>query len=183
MEGREAVAMTIRRPERSEAADYYFRYIDVVPDGDIRQTLASQRDDMRRLFGGVAAAQAGLRYEAGKWTLREVVGHLADTERVFGARAMWFARGLGGEMPSFDPDVAIAAANFDARSWPGLIEELDAVRGATLSLFAELPDEAWDRRGIASGNPFTVRALAWLAAGHVTHHMRIVLDRYLKVAV
>lgn len=175
--------MSTRRPERSEAAEYYFRYIDMVPDGDIRQTLASQRDDMRRLFGGIAPGQAGLRYEPGKWTLREVVGHLADTERVFAARAVWFARALDGEMPSFDPDVAIAAANFDARSWPGLIEELDSVRGATLSLFAELPDDVWDRRGIASGNPFTVRALAWLAAGHVTHHLRIVLDRYLKAAV
>lgn len=175
--------MSAKRPERSEAAEYYFRYIDKVPDGDIRETLASQREDMRRLFGGIPPAQAGFRYEPGKWTLREVVGHLSDTERLFEARAMWFARGLEGEMPSFDQNVAIAAANFDSRAWPGLIDELDAVRGATLSLVANLPDDAWNRRGIASGNPFTVRALAWLAAGHVTHHLRIVVDRYLQTAV
>ena len=170
---------THRRPDRSEAADYYFRYIDVVPDGDIRETLLLQREEMRGLFRGVSAAQHGFRYDAGKWTLREVVGHLSDTERMCVARAMWFARGLEGEMPSFDQHIAIAAGQFESRSWGSLVDELDSVRGATLSLFADLPDAAWDRRGIASGNPFTVRALAWLAAGHVTHHLKIVRDRYL----
>jgi hypothetical protein len=82
-------------------------------------------------------------------------------------------------MPSFDQNVAMAAANFAARSWQSLIDELDAVRAATMAFVADLPDEAWDRRGIASGNSFTVRALAWLAAGHVAHHLRIVRDRYL----
>jgi hypothetical protein len=171
--------MTSTRPDRSEAAEYYFRYIDIVPDGDIRQMLASQRDEMRQLFAGIPPDRAGFRYAEGKWTLGEVVGHLSDTERLFEARAMWFARGLEGEMPSFDQNVAMAAANFAARSWQSLIDELDAVRGATIAFVADLPDEAWDRRGIASGNPFTVRALAWLAAGHVAHHLRIVRDRYL----
>jgi len=170
------------RPQRSEAADYYFRYIDVVPDGDIRSTLAAQRDEMRRLFGGVPSGHHGFRYDRDKWTLRQVVGHLSDTERVFAARAMWFARALEGEMPSFDQDISIAAGDFDSRPWESLVGELDSVRAATLSLFDGLPDEAWDRRGIASGNPFTVRALAWLAAGHITHHLRIVRDRYLQQA-
>jgi hypothetical protein len=138
---------------------------------------------MRRLFDGVSAAQHGFRYEEGKWTLRQVVGHLSDTERMCAARAMWFARGLEGEMPSFDQHLSIAAGQFDARSWASLVEELDSVRAATLSLFADLPADAWDRRGIASGNPFTVRALAWLAAGHVLHHLKIVRDRYLASAV
>lgn len=171
--------MTTARPQRSEAAEYYFRYIDVVPEGDIRQTLTRQRGEMRELFGGVAPEQSGFRYDAGKWTLREVVGHLSDTERVFAARAMWFARGLDGEMPSFDQNVSIAAGRFDARTWRSLVDELDSVRAATLSLFDDLPEAAWDGRGIASGNPFTVRALAWLAAGHVEHHLRIVRERYL----
>jgi len=171
--------MMITRPERSEAKDYYFRYIDVVPDGDIRTVLAEQREEMRRLFGGVTSAQAGFRYAEGKWSLRQVVGHLSDTERMFAGRAMWFARGLEGELPSFDEHISIAAGQFDARSWESLVTELDSVRAATMSLFADLPDPAWDSRGIASGNPFTVRALAWLAAGHVTHHLEIVREKYL----
>lgn len=172
--------MTATRPDRSEAADYYFRYIDVVPDGDIRHTLTVQRDEMRRLFERVPPEKYGFRYGPDKWTLRQVVGHLSDTERMCIARAMWFARGLEGEMPSFDQNIAIAAGRFDARSWAGLVDELDSVRGATLSLFADLPDDGWDRRGIASGNPFSVRALAWLAAGHTTWHLAIVRERYLR---
>jgi hypothetical protein len=171
--------MLNRRPDRSEAADYYFRYIDVVPEGDIRATLAAQREEMRSLFGGVTSEQAGFRYDEGKWTLRQVIGHLSDTERMCTARAMWFARGLEGELPSFDQHISIAAGDFDSRSWGSLVDELDSVRGATVSLFADLPGHAWDRRGIASGNPFTVRSLAWLAAGHVTHHLRIIRARYL----
>lgn len=171
--------MMNRRPDRSEAADYYFRYIDVVPDGDIRETLTRQRDEMRQLFAGVRSEQCGFRYGDDKWTLRQVVGHLSDTERMCIARAMWFARGLEGEMPSFDQHISIATGQFDARAWTSLLDELDSVRAATLSLFADLPDEAWDRRGIASGNPFTVRALAWLAAGHTTWHLEIVRERYL----
>ena len=167
------------RPDRSEAAEYYFRYIDSVPDGDIRRTLTAQRDEMRRLFGGVPPDRHGFRYADGKWTLRQVVGHLSDTERMFAGRALWFARGLEGEMPSFDQDISIASGQFDARSWTSLVGELDTVRAATLSLFADLPDPAWDGRGIASGNPFTVRALAWLAAGHVAWHLQIIRERYL----
>jgi DinB superfamily len=171
--------MPIKRPDRSEAAEYYFRYIDVVPEGDICQTLTSQRGEMRQLFGTVAGKRAGFRYEQGKWTLSEVVGHLSDTERVIAARALWFARGLEGEMPSFDQQIDIDGANFTARSWTSLIDELDSVRASTISLFADLPREAWDRRGIASGLEFSVRSLAWLAAGHVTHHLRLVRERYL----
>ena len=171
--------MLTTRPDRSEAAEYYFRYIDRVPDGDIRQTLTAQRDEMRRLFGGVPPDRHAFRYADGKWTLRQVAGHLSDTERMFAGRALWFARGLEGELPSFDQDISIASGRFDARSWTSLVDELDTVRAATLSLFADLPDAAWDGRGIASGNPFTVRALAWLAAGHVAWHLQIVRERYL----
>jgi len=172
--------MLARRPERDEAAEYYFRYIDAVPEGDIRDTLVAQRQELRQVFDAVPPERAGLSYEPGKWTLREVVGHLSDTERLFSSRALWFARGLEGALPSFDQEVAIAAAGFDSRSWQSLVDEMDAVRAASIALFADLPADAWDRRGIASGNPFSVRALAWLTAGHVTHHLRIVRARYLK---
>jgi hypothetical protein len=169
----------MHRPERSEVADYYFRYIDQVQGADIISSLTRQRDDVSRMLRGVPEAKAGDRYAPGKWTLREVVGHVNDTERLFCARAFWFARGFDSPLPSFDQDVANAAAQFNARSWSGLVDEFVAVRDATLTFFGSLPADAWDRRGIASDNPFTVRALAYLAAGHVTHHMAIVTSRYL----
>ena len=171
--------MTATRPDRTEAGDYYFRYIDLVADGDIVRTLIAQRDETVAYFNRITEAQAGSRYAAEKWTLRNVVGHLSDTERLFAARAFWFARGFDTPLPSFDPDEAIATAAFDARTWRSLIDEFAATRAATIAFFAGLPDEAWTRRGVASGNPFTVRALAYLAAGHVIHHVRIIDERYL----
>jgi hypothetical protein len=167
------------RPDRTEAAEYYFRYIDLVPDGDVVQMLVSQRDETVEFFETISEEQAGHRYAPDKWTLRNVVGHLSDTERLFTARAFWFARGFDTPLPSFDQHVAIAAAGFDARTWRSLIDEFADTRAGTIAFFAALPQEAWMRRGIASDNPFTVRALAYLSAGHVIHHVRIMRDRYL----
>jgi len=169
-----------RRPDRSEAAEYYFRYIDLVADADLVTALTAQREEVLHLLRGISDEQAGHRYAHDKWTLREVLGHVNDTERLFCARAFWFARGFDTPLPSFDQNVAMAAGRFGERSWSGLMDEFAAVREATLTFFASLPDEAWDRRGIASDNPFTVRALAYLAAGHVTHHLEIIKARYLK---
>jgi hypothetical protein len=166
------------RPDRTEAAEYYFRYIDLVPDGNVVQTLVSQRDETVRFLEGISEEQAGYRYAADKWTLRNVVGHLSDTERLFTARAFWFARGFDTALPSFDQNVAIAAGGFDARTWRSLIDEFADTRAAAIAFFAALPQDAWSRRGIASDNPFTVRALAYLSAGHVIHHVRIMRDRY-----
>jgi DinB superfamily len=177
----EAIVMT-RKPERTEAAEYYFQYIDLVPDGDIVRTLLAQRDEAVAYLEDIPDDRAGHRYAEDKWTLRNVVGHLNDTERLFTFRAFWFARGFETPLPSFDQNVAIAAGGFDARTWRSLIDEFAAVRAATIAFFASLPQNAWDRRGIASGNPFTVRALAYLTAGHVTHHMRIVGERYLAAS-
>ena len=171
--------MTSARPDRTEAAEYYFNYIDLVPDGDIVRTLASQHDETIAYLERIPEERAGYRYAADKWTLRDVVGHLNDTERLFAARAFWFARGFDTPLPSFDQNVAISMGGFDARTWRSLIDEFAAVRDASITFFAGLPEAAWDRRGIASGNPFTVRALAYLIAGHVTHHVRIVGERYL----
>ena len=171
--------MPQRRPERSEAGEYYFRYIDQVKAGDIVAYLRSQRTDVLDLLGAVPESMAGHRYAPGKWTLREVVGHVTDCERLFSARAFWFARGFDSPLPSFDQNVAIESGGFNDRPWADLIDEFGAARAATSTFFAALPAGAWDRRGIASDNPFTVRALAYLAAGHVTHHVEIVKARYL----
>jgi len=171
-----------RRPERSEAAEYYFRYIDQVAGANVLDALTAQRRDALDLLRGVPETKAGHRYAPDKWTLREVLGHVNDTERLFCARAFWFARGFDTPLPSFDQNVAIAAARFDERAWRDLVDEFAAVRDATLAFFRSLPADAWDRRGIASDNPFTVRALAYLAVGHVTHHLDIVRTRYLQSA-
>ena len=167
------------RPDRSEAAPYYFTYIDKVPDGDIRVILADQASEITTALHDISEERSLHRYAEDKWTLREVVNHCNDTERVFVARAFWFARGFDSPLPSFDQNVAITAGNANAIAWKSHVEEFGAVRAATVSFFRNLPDEAWTRRGIASDNPFTVRALAYLAAGHVAHHMAIVRERYL----
>jgi hypothetical protein len=166
-------------PDRSEAAEYYFTYINQVTGTDICAILETQRDETAAELRAIPEDRSHHRYAPGKWSLREVLGHLNDTERMFVFRAFWFARGLDAPLPSFDQDVAVAAAGSEARTWSSLIDEFQAVRGSTLSFFQTLPAEAWSRRGIASGSPFTVRALAFITAGHVTHHMRIVRERYL----
>jgi hypothetical protein len=110
------------------------------------------------------------------------VSHLYDTERLFVFRAFWFARGFDSPLPSFDQNVAVSTAGADERPWRSHVDEFRAVRAATLAIFQELPADAWTRRGVASGNPFTVRALAYLSAGHVSHHTRILRERYLQQA-
>jgi hypothetical protein len=166
-------------PDRSEAAEYYFTYIDQVPAGEIVPTLERQLSETVGLLAGIPEARADHRYAPDKWTIREVLSHINDCERMFAFRAFWFARGFDTPLPSFDQNVAIAAAGADARSWASHIEEFRNTRTATLDLFRHLPEDAWMRRGIASGNPFTVRALAYIAAGHVSHHVRIMREKYL----
>ena len=171
---------TMVRPEPTEAAEYFFTYINQVPDtDDIAKFLEDQGRETVAFLRGIPEEKTLHRYAPGKWTIRDVVAHLSDCERLFTFRAMWFARGFDSALPSFDQDVARAAANADNRSWQSLVDELEAVRRATLPLFRDLPAEAWSRRGIASGNPFSVRALAYVAAGHVAHHVRILRERYL----
>jgi DinB superfamily len=172
--------MTIANaPDRTEAAEYYFTYINQVGHGDIRQILADQADETLALLRAISDERSLHRYAPGKWSIREVVNHLNDAERLFVFRAFWFGRGFESPLPSFDQNVAVAAAGADSQSWASLVQEFQAVRAGTVAFFASLPAEAWSRRGIASDNPFTVRALAYISAGHVAHHMRILRERYL----
>jgi hypothetical protein len=170
--------MTI--PDRTEAAEYYFTYINQVGDGDICQILDVQLADTLVLLSGISDKASLYRYAPGKWSIREVVNHVNDTERLFVFRALWFARGFDSALPSFDQTVAATAASADDRPWASHVDEFRAVRAATLAFFGTLAPDAWSRRGIASGNPFTVRALAYMTAGHATHHMKIVRERYLE---
>jgi hypothetical protein len=167
-------------PDRTEAAEYYYTYIDQVPrDGDIRRILEAQLEETVAFFEGVSDEKSLHRYAPDKWSVSEVLAHINDTERVFAFRAFWFGRGFDTPLPSFDQTIASTAALAEARAWRTHIEEFRAVRGATVQLFNHMPDEAWPRRGIASGNPFTVRALAYMSAGHLMHHLKILREKYL----
>jgi P2-related tail formation protein len=173
----EAPAKTV--PDRTEATEYYFRYINQVPDGDICEILEAQSAETLALLRRISDAQSLHRYAADKWSMREVLSHMNDTERVFVFRAFWFARGFVSTLPSFDQDIAVSAAGADARSWTSHVDEFREVRAATLAFFLNLPPQGWLQRGVASENPFTVRALAYIIAGHVAHHTAILWERYL----
>lgn len=168
-------------PDRTEAAEYYFTYIDKVPAGDILEILEAQLGETRTFLAGINDQQSLFRYAPDKWSIRQVMSHVNDTERVFVFRTLWFARGFEEPLPSFDQDVAVTFAGADTRSWASHIEEFETVRAATMTLFRNLPEDAWTRRGIASGNPFTVRALAYIIAGHVTHHLKVLRERYIPL--
>ncbi len=172
--------MLITAPDRTEYANYYLPYVEKVAGNDVMKVLAGQPGEVLPVLESVSEERSLHRYAPDKWSIRQVLSHMNDTERLFSFRAFWFARGLSDPLPSFDQDHAIGFAGADERAWAGHLEEFKAVRGATLALFENLPSEAWMRRGVASGNPFTVRALAYICAGHVAHHMQVLRDRYLK---
>ncbi len=167
------------RPARDEAADYYFTYIDQVPPGEICTVLEAQLGETMTLLRAVPEDRSLHGYAPGKWTLRQVVSHVNDTERVFAFRALWFGRAFEEPLPKFDQDLAIAEAAADERPLASHVDEFLSVRSASLALFRSFPPSAWGRRGVASGHPVTVRALAYITAGHLAHHVRIVRDRYL----
>ena len=167
------------RPEANEAAAYYSTYIDRVAGDDIVAELAVQFEETISFLTKISEEQSLRRYAPGKWSMRELLGHVNDTERVFTFRALWFARGFSDPLPSYDQEVAVAAAGSDEVSWASHVDEFRAVHSATLACFRNLPDDAWLRSGVASDNPVTVRALAYIAAGHVSHHLAILRERYL----
>ncbi len=165
------------RPSASEHAPHHLQYIDLVT-GPVLDTLRKQLPEIERLAGRISEDRAGYRYQPGKWSIREVVGHLSDAERVYGYRAMAIARNDGNALPKYDPDGYVAAAGFEQRTVASLVAEMLAVRRGTLGFFENLPAEAWSRRGVMGGNPLSVRALAFIAAGHVTRHLSILQERY-----
>ncbi|MBZ5576012.1 MAG: DinB family protein [Acidobacteriia bacterium] len=166
-------------PASGEAAPYYFTYISQVAGADIVAVLETQGQDAPLLLSRISEEQSLHRYAPDKWSIRQVLSHITDTERVLVSRAFWFARGFDTPLPSFDQDTSVVAAEADRVSWASHLDEFRTVRQATLSFFRNLPPEAWTRSGIASGNPFTVRALAWIIAGHFIHHRVILEQRYL----
>lgn len=167
-------------PERNEAAPYYYKYIDLVQSEDIVGALEDQLDETLAVLLGITEEASLHRYAPDKWSMRQVINHVTDTERVFLFRAFWFARGFDSPLPSFDEKISADEARADEFSWARHVEEFRSARLATLAFFRNLPDVAWMRSGIASDNPFTVRALAYLTAGHTAHHVALLRERYLQ---
>jgi hypothetical protein len=174
------ISLTI--PDPSEYGPYYADYVAEAGEIAGLDQLAVQVDDTVRLLQPLSEQMAGYRYAPEKWTVREVVGHVIDTERVLAARALHFARRDPAPLPGFDQDPYVTEARSDARQLHSLLAELQAVRRATLALFRNVPDEAWGYRGTASGVEFTVRAVLFIIAGHELHHRRVLEERYLGSA-
>ena len=166
-------------PAPGDAAEYYFKYIDRISTTNIVDTIESQLGKSLKLFQTISEEKSLHRYAPHKWSIRQVLNHITDTERVFLFRAFWFARGFKDPMPSFDQDVAAGTAAAEAVPWSRHVEEFKNVRLSTVSFFRNLPAEAWSRSGTASGNHVTLNALAYILAGHVAHHIAILQERYL----
>jgi hypothetical protein len=167
------------RPGADEFAPWYAGYVARVPDGDVLHALRTGIDETEQLLSGLTEAQAAFRYAPGKWSVRQVVGHLCDSERVFSYRALRFARNDPTELAGYNENLFAAEAGSDQRSLASLTVELREIRLATVSLLDALPDQAWSRRGVANGAPVTVRAIAWIIAGHERHHVNVIQTRYL----
>jgi len=168
----------IGRPLDAEAAQYYFTYINQVIGEDIISIIEGQLDQSLALLAGISEEASLHRYAPGKWSIRQVLNHVSDTERAFAFRALWFARGFDAPLPGYDQNIAASGAGADNVSWAAHVEEFRCVRLSTISLFRNMPAEAWMRSGVASDNPFTVRAMAFIIAGHVEHHVAILRERY-----
>jgi hypothetical protein len=166
------------RPADSEYAPFYAGYVALVPETDIVRALEAQRQEIERLAGSVSLERERHRYADGKWTIREVIGHLVDGERVFGHRAFCISRGEQAPLPPFDENLYVRESGYDAVPLGELARELVSVRGANLAALARLNQAAWERRGTVSGRPVSVRALAYVMVGHVRHHAAVLRERY-----
>jgi uncharacterized damage-inducible protein DinB len=169
----------IGRPESTEAAPIFATYIECATGDNPLALLEQQLSDHLPFFSEISEQKSLHRYAPDKWSIRQVLNHVTDTERAFAFRALWFGRGFDAPLASYDQNVAATGANADAISWAAHVEEFSAVRLATISLFRNMPEPAWMRTGVASGNRFTVRAMAFIIAGHFAHHTAILRERYL----
>ena len=169
---------SVSRPSDTEYASYFGRYVGLVPDGEILGTLAGQISGTLATLRRVSDDDSLKRYAEGKWSIREVVGHMIDTERIFAYRALRIARNDQTNLPGFEQDDYIPAAQFDRRPWPGLLEEFEAVRHSNVLMFRGLHEEAWERQGMSNGKLLSVRAAAYVIAGHERHHMKVLREQY-----
>lgn len=168
------------RPEEGEFNPYYGKYIALVPDGDILETLGDQVIETLAMLEDIPESRAGYRYAEGKWSIKELLGHLTDAERIFVYRALAVARGDTQSLPGFEEDDYVRGASFDAVPLPKLIAEFGKVRSATISFFGNLDEGSWKKQGTANGSGISVRAIAYILAGHERHHRQVLKERYLS---
>lgn len=166
------------RPDPTEYAPFYAGYVARVPEGSILEILERQPGELRRDLAAVPGEREGFRYAPDRWSIREVLGHIGDAERIFGYRALRIGRGDKTPPPGFDEKPFVAASGADARPLADLVDEFAAVRAANLIVLRHLPQAAWLNMGTASNNPVSVRAVAYTMAGHVLHHMAVLRERY-----
>jgi DinB superfamily len=167
------------RPDASEHIPYYAKYINLVPNGNILTILEEQVQDTSTFLGSITEEQSLKRYAPDKWSIKEVIGHLTDSERIFAYRALRFARDDKTALPGFESDDYIEPGRSDKRNWQGLIKEFEAVRRATVELYEPLDETAWTRQGVANNDAVSVRALAYIIAGHELHHVKLIQELYL----
>jgi hypothetical protein len=173
---------SIGKPDETEYLPYYGKYISLVPDADIVSQMGQQAEATLALLRGIPESQGGLRYAPGKWSMRELVGHVIDTERIFAYRALRFSRDDRTPLNGYEQDDYIRNASFDDYPLTELAAEFESVRRSTIFLFRHMTADAWMRKGLANENEVSVRALAYIIAGHELHHMQILRDRYLPAA-
>jgi hypothetical protein len=166
-------------PQANEAAPYYFGYIDLARSENIVTFLDNKMGETISFLEGISEEKSLHQYAPDKWTIRQVLNHVNDGERIFLGRAVWFARGFTDPLPSFDQEIGVAGANANDTPWSAQVEEFRTIRLSTLSFFRNLPAEAWSRSGIASDNSVTVNAIAYIIGGHVAHHINVLKERYL----
>lgn len=171
----------LTRPLEGEFLSHFHVYIARVPDGDLLNLLQQQPEQAIQELGEITNEQADFRYAEGKWSLKEVLGHIADTERIMGYRLLRIARGDTTPLPGFEEELFVSNGQFDLRSVTELLQDFSVVRKSTLSLVQHLDDSAWVRMGTASGGPISTRSLAYIIYGHALHHFKIIRERYLGV--
>lgn len=170
---------TIDRPGETEYAPFYAGYVQSVPDGEVFEVLARQPDALRSLLAELSAAQADFRPGPAEWSIKEVVGHINDSERIFSYRALRISRGDSAPLAGFEQDDYVREANFGERTLPDLLEEFELIRRANLLAFSGISQSASQRQGTASGYNISVRALLYIMAGHVEHHLESLRKDYL----
>jgi hypothetical protein len=166
------------RPDATEYAPFYASYVARVPEADVLSALRDDGTEITAALAAIPASRWGFRYGDGKWSVRELVGHVIDAERIFTYRALRLARGDSTPLPPFEENDYVRTAGSEARTMADLVDELRAVRESTVRMFASFPGEAWTRKGIVSGREVSVRALAYITAGHARHHLAILRERY-----
>ncbi len=167
------------RPDLASAPEWYHRYIDAVKEDELSAALKNQTALFNRFFEAIPVEKREFRYAAGKWSVKEIIQHIIDAERVFAYRALRFARKDATPLPGFDENTYAENAKTDNRDWKELIEELNSVRRSSECMFNSFDEEQLNETGVASGNPISVLAIGFIIAGHANHHINIIKERYL----